>query len=222
MMNLVLRVRYILMKCCKITGKAHRNPECEYQYTDDFRNLWHWAPTQPETLKTSRSNGLTLSFLQQNSKEFISPCIISRTPIVGGSFVATTTTNPHEKIIHYFLLRRKSEEIGFKINRNHAYVICPHIDPRKFKIYKPDLEHTYEIEVDPQTGYIIWRIDGIAVFKVMYPTIEEKRIMIGMSATHSKLSPKDLPLSFKVRYVSIYHNHSHELKKSKEVCSEPL
>lgn len=215
MTNLVLRVRYILMKRWNITPKLHRNPDIEYHYTDDFRSLWHWVPTQPETVQTSRRSGLTLTLKQIDKKSFISPCIIHKSNVTGGIFKATATINQHEKLIHYFLFRRKEIEMGFKVNQNRVYVIFPHESPVKFKLYQPEQEHSFEVEVDP-IGLIYWRVDNILVYQKTFPSLEPKHIMIGVSAAQQKINPKDLPLSFKLKEVQIFHNHLHELKRTEE------
>lgn len=215
MVNLFLRIRYVLMKLLNIKSNTNPSQNCELLYTENFRNLRNWTPTNLETIKCSRAKGATLSFHQVDTKSFLSPCIISRAAIEGGCVRVTAILNSFEKLIQYFTLRYKSQEIGFKAVNGKIYLVAPHMKPVKFKLYHYDDEHTFDIEIDPETDMIYWRIDRITIHTLHFPSLSQKHLTIGMGAAQGKMNPKELPQSFNVTSVQFFTNDINQLTRKK-------
>lgn len=184
-------------------------------YTDDFRDTDRWALTHPAAVTTSRANGATLSLRQLNNKSFVSPCIISKSTIYGGCVVIKAQLSESERVMHVLVLRHKKDEFGFKIAGGKIYAVAPYHTP-SFKLYKPELAHTFEIDVHPENDMIYWRVDGRTVYELRYPSHDAKHLMISMPTVRGKINPKELPIACNIHSVDFFDNNYQHLTRTNE------
>jgi len=172
-------------------------------YCDEFRTLGNWVVVNPKTVESSRSNGALFNIKQVEPKGYVYPCIISRASVTGGSVLITAKLNDSDEVFYHFSLRAKGKELGFKIVGDRIYVINP-VKIESFKLYKPTEEHTFEIDVHPDTDMVYWRVDGATVYELHYTSHNAKRLIISMPTIRTKMNAKKLPISFRLKCVDFF------------------
>lgn len=212
MNNFWNKLRYFAINRFHIdTPDIDRSPY-ESIYSDEFRTLGNWVVVHPDTVSSSRSNGAILNIKQIEPKGYVYPCIISRATITGGSVLITTKLNESDEVYFHFSLRAKGKELGYKIVGDRIYVINP-IKPQSFKLYKPTEDHTFEIDVHPDTDMVYWRVDGTTIYELHYPSHTHKKLMIAMPTIRTKMSTKKLPISFRLKCVDFFLYNTNKPQK---------
>lgn len=212
MSNFWNKLRYFAINRFHISTPTIDRSHYESIYCDEFRTLSNWVVVNPKTVESSRSNGALLSIKQIESKGYVYPCVISRATITGGSTLITAKLNQSDEVFYHFSLRAKGKELGYKILGDKIYVINP-VQIQKFKLYKPTEEHTFEIDVHPDTDMVYWRVDGATIYELHYPSRTQKRLMVAMPTIRTKMSTKKLPISFRLKCVDFFTYNTNKPQK---------
>jgi hypothetical protein len=215
MKNCWNKIRYTVMNVLHIKPSRIPKPDYDRIYTEDFRTTDRWELTYPSTVTTSRNNGATIALKQINSKALASPSLISKTTVEGGCVTIKAILSTSDKVIHIFSLRHRAQELGFKITGGKIYVAAPYHIP-SFKLYKPLDPHTFEIDVNPTTDMVYWRVDGIKVYEIRYPSHDAKHLMISMPTIRGRINPKELPISCNIQSVDFLTNNAQHLTRTNE------
>ena len=215
MKNYWNKIRYVIMNLFKIKPAEIDRENCEHLYTDNFHNLKNWVVVHPSAVKPSKDKGAILSISQLNPKNFVSPSIISRTTIEGGSVIIQADICDSDKVMHIFVLRQGKIEMGFKIAGEKIYVVAPY-HTSAFKMFHPENRHTFEINICPTDDMIRWYVDNVLVYEIHYPSIGNKHLMISMPSIQGRINPKELPIVSSIKSVKFLVNEAHHLKRTNE------
>lgn len=181
-------------------------PDINYDYytrisTDNFYSTNDWYLNHPEAIMPSRSNGARLKLIQLSNNKFTFPTITSKINITNGCVIIKPTLSKSKNVIHTFLLRHTNENIGFEITSNKIFVVAFNkIIP--FKLFNPDDDHSFEIEINPKTNMIFWRVNNITIYELKKKSIELKSIVISLVAK-GKITASEFPIAFQLKSVDI-------------------
>lgn len=203
MKNFWNNIRYNVANHFHITLPEIERTSYENVYCEEFRTLHNWVVVNPDTVSSSRSNGAILTIRQLTKKGYVYPCIISRATLIGGSVMITTKLSPSNQVFHNFILKTKGKEIGFKITNESVFVINP-VKSKKFKLFNPTNEHIFEIDVNPYTNMIYWRVDGITLYELFYPSHRPKRLVVSLPTIKTKMDTRSLPISFRIKSIDFF------------------
>lgn len=203
MKNYWNKLRYIIINTFHLHLTQNEYPDYDIKYVDEFHTMENWKTIHPETTIPSKTNGATFQLVKIDNKHFIYPTIISKITVKYGGVLIKAKLSQSPLAKHKFFLSSEKEKLGFLIVNNYITIVCKS-KSKWFKLYNPDKEHGFEIEINPVNKTIYWRIDDVTVHEEPYTNLVEKRVMIEMPATHHSMNVKELPISFNLKSVEFF------------------